>query len=69
MKGSYENFIFKMGQIDKGIANYLYSCIPHTGGSRPSYKGGGGGGQLSRPLVKGGRPVSKKFFFGPSGLS
>ena len=30
---------------------------------------GGGGGQSSRPLVKGGRPVSKKFFFGPSGLS
>ena len=29
----------------------------------------GGGGQSSRPLVKGGRPVSKKFFFGPSGLS
>ena len=28
-----------------------------------------GGGQSSRPLVKGGRPVSKKFFFGPSGLS
>ena len=27
------------------------------------------GGQSSRPLVKGGRPVSKKFFFGPSGLS
>ena len=44
MKGSYENFISKMGQIDKGIANnYFYSCIPHTGGSRPSYKGGGGG--------------------------
>ena len=59
-----------MGQIDKGIANYFYSCIPHTGGSRPSYKGGwGGGGQSSRPLVKGGRPVSKKFFFGPSALS
>ena len=58
-----------MGQIDKGIANYFYSCIPHTGGSKPSYKGGGGGGQSSRPLVKGGRPVSKKFFFGPSGPS
>ena len=49
MKGSYENFIFKMGQIDKGIANYLYSCIPHTGGSRPSYKGGGGGGSYPDP--------------------
>ena len=59
-----------MGQIDIGIANYFYSCIPHTGGSRPaSNKGGRGGGQSSRPLVKGGRPVSKKFFFGPSGLS
>ena len=62
-----------MGQIDKGIANYCYSCIPHTGGSRPSYKGGGGGeGGGSHPdpqLRGGGRPVSKKFFFGPSGLS
>lgn len=64
MKGSYENFIFKMGQIDKGIANYFYSCIPHTGGSRPSYKGGG---QSSRPLVKGGEAGLEKILFRPFG--
>ena len=51
MKGSYENFIFKMGQIDIGIANYFYSCIPHTGGSRPASNkdGGGGGGRHPDP--------------------
>ena len=38
----------------------------YSGGSRPSGKGGGGagGGWSSR-----GSPVSKKNFFGPSGLS
>ena len=57
-----------MGQIDKGIANYCYSCIPHTGGSRPSYKGGGGG-QSSRPLVKGGGGEAglEKILFRPFG--
>ena len=31
--------------------------------------GGGGSGRSSRPLDKRGSPVSKKIFFGPSGLS
>ena len=30
---------------------------------------GGGSGRSSRPLDKRGSPVSKKIFFGPSGLS
>ena len=37
-------------------------------GSRHSDKGGGGGGGHPDPKISG-SPVSKKLFFGPSGLS
>ena len=46
--------------MDQNMSITIFSSVFYSGGSRPSDKGGGAGGLLGA--------VSKKIFFGNSGL-